>query len=79
MEHNRENAMALAMNRVRVCDTDELINFILDRIETLPDVSIRSWSRETLENFAADILVRDMLADSAHFSRFDSVTDSENS
>ena len=68
MEHNRENAIILAMNYVKKCDTDELFNFVLDRIEILPSVSIRSWSRETLENFVADILVRDMMADSARFS-----------
>lgn len=70
MEHNRENAMILAMNRVKKCDTDELFNFVLDRIEILPSVSIRSWSRETLENFVADILVRDMMIDSSQFSYF---------
>lgn len=61
MNHSEENALFLAINRVQNCDTDELINFVLDRIEILPDVSIRSWSREALENFAVDVLVRDML------------------
>lgn len=70
MEHNQENAMTLAMTHVRKFDTDELFNFVLDRIEILPDVSIRSWSRETLENFAADILVRDMMIDSSQFFYF---------
>ncbi len=53
------NSEAMIVDRVNGFERHELINFLLDRLETLPVESIHTWSDTTVRQMVVDILLRD--------------------
>jgi hypothetical protein len=53
------NYKAMIVDRINGCDRHELINFLLDRLETLPVKPIHTWSEDALRHVAVDMLLRD--------------------
>ena len=64
MRYTTENiirARQYAAERVRNLDSDELVNFALDRMDTLPPQPASEWTEDFLHNFAVDELMQDYL------------------
>jgi len=55
------HARQYAFNRVRSLDSDDLVNFALDRMDTLPPEPASEWTENFLINFALNELMNDYL------------------
>jgi hypothetical protein len=55
------HARQYAFDRVRGLDSDDLVNFALDRMDTLPPQPASEWTENFLINFALNELMNDYL------------------
>jgi len=55
------HARQYAFNRVRSLDSNDLVNFALDRMDTLPPEPASEWTENFLINFALHELMNDYL------------------
>ena len=55
------HARQYAFDRVRGLDIDDLVNFALDRMDTLPPQPASEWTENFLINFALNELMNDYL------------------